>query len=66
MGSGADKYIQKNAGGKACPKCGKPMQRWVHSIDWTPRRGHGFYNWWDKCEPCKHLQHYTEAHVDPS
>jgi hypothetical protein len=42
-------------GGKPCPKCKQPMQRWEHP------GGTGYYAWWDTCKRCSHVQHYPEA-----
>lgn len=51
--------------GKPCPKCGRTMGRYQHHPDWLPRDGRVFYRWWDKCNPCGHVQLYAEAKEEP-
>ncbi len=54
----------KIEGGCLCPKCCRPMQRFKHVDGWEPKTGQWYYfAWWDKCRPCRHLQHYEEAKV---
>ncbi len=48
-------------GGKSCPKCKEPMQRYIHGEKWEPLPGRNFYWYWDRCRPCKHFQNYAEA-----
>lgn len=40
-----------------CPKCGKLMERRAHKE--KPRKT-WFYQKWDYCKDCHHLQHYEE------
>ncbi len=48
--------------GGLCPKCNQPMQRLGHGKGYQPRPGQMYYfSYWDKCGPCKHLQHYEAA-----
>ena len=49
--------------GKPCPKCQQTMKRFGHPDDWTPRPGRNFFWYWDRCMPCRHIQHYEEARV---
>jgi hypothetical protein len=45
--------------GKNCPKCGKPMSRYKHPPEFVPK-GEFFFEQWDTCRPCKHVQLYEE------
>jgi len=51
------KNIERIGDGKPCPKCFKVMERRKHkdipSKTW-------FYQKWDYCLDCKHVQHYEE------
>lgn len=49
--------------GETCPKCKKKMLRYEHAGTWKPGdTGKAvYYLWWDRCEPCRHVQHYEEA-----
>lgn len=56
--------ITEIPGGNNCPKCGKQMQRVEHGSDWKPKASQPYYfRYWDKCAPCKHMQHYEVAKV---
>lgn len=61
-GKRATKAIE---GGENCRKCGRQMQRFEHAGSWqpVPRRDHFLF--WDRCNPCRHLQHYEIARVKP-
>lgn len=49
-------------GGQPCPKCRKGMQRVEHGPEWKPKSEQPYYfRFWDKCAPCRHIQHYEEA-----
>lgn len=51
-------------GGIPCPKCSEPMQRVEHNERWVPKKDQPFYfRYWDKCVPCRHIQHYESAKV---
>lgn len=63
MSISRDPAPRKIAGGKPCPKCSINMQRFEHSIGWSPQPGRNFYAYWDRCLPCGHFQNYPEAHV---
>lgn len=43
--------------GNTCPKCNKPMERRSHRE--RPVKN-WFYEKWDYCKDCKHIQHYEE------
>jgi len=50
--------------GGRCPKCLKLMGRYKHPDGWKPKVTQPFYfSFWDKCVPCRYLQHYEEAKV---
>lgn len=50
------------SGGKNCPKCHRPMQRFEHPSTFKPKRGQPyFFVFWDVCRTCRHIQHYEEA-----
>lgn len=49
---------------KQCPKCHQPMLRHRHPESWKPRRGQPYYfDYWDICKQCRHIQHYEKAKV---
>jgi hypothetical protein len=48
-----DFYPVPITGGDNCPKCGNPMQRYIHNPKWKPLPGQGFYKYWDKCMECR-------------
>jgi hypothetical protein len=50
-------------GGKPCPKCARPMQRFRHSVAWRPLPGRGLYTQWDRCIPCGHFQNYWQFYM---
>lgn len=48
--------------GDPCPKCGKPMARRQHPETWKPKANQPYYfEFWDVCQPCRHIQHYESA-----
>jgi hypothetical protein len=47
--------------GYDCPKCGKSMKRYEHGKEWVPRPNSYYFEYWDICERCKHIQHYECA-----
>lgn len=53
-------------GGKICPKCHQNMQRYEHPPGWVPRPRHFWFRYWDRCDPCGHMQLYSEARVEAS
>jgi bacterioferritin-associated ferredoxin len=48
--------------GSQCPKCHRAMERRQHKPEWKPRTNYWF-EWWDYCVPCRHVQHYEVAKV---
>lgn len=60
IGKRATKEIE---GGGKCPKCGKRMKRYEHAGTWEPTPGKYHFKFWDRCEPCRHIQHYEAAKV---
>src|SRR4029077_5773064 len=48
-------------GGVPCPKCGVRMQRRCHAAGFTPPRTGYWFEFWDVCRRCKHVQHYEPA-----
>jgi hypothetical protein len=56
--------VDRVPGGLDCPKCGDPMQRCAHGSSWKPGANQMvYYKYWDRCPPCRHLQHYNDAKV---
>lgn len=53
----------KIAGGRECPKCRRPMQRYQHTAAFKPKAGRGHYRLWDYCRPCNHMQYYPGTFV---
>ena len=54
----------KTGAGQNCPKCSAPMDRRRHTASWRPKAGQPFYyEFWDYCSGCGHLQHYDQAKV---
>lgn len=54
-------------GGKKCPKCPRKMQRFEHHPDWIPSdRVKLWYEYWDYCKPCRHVQLYADAKYRPN
>ena len=51
------KKIEIIGQGEPCPKCNELMQRRKHRIQ--PSQS-WFYEKWDYCPACKHIQHYEE------
>lgn len=50
--------------GNACPKCRRQMVRSEHGPSWKPKQNQPYYfNYWDKCRRCHHVQHYEVAKV---
>jgi len=49
--------------GNECPKCHQTMKRYQHPVGFIPKPGRNHFRYWDKCKPCRHLQHYGEAKV---
>lgn len=48
--------------GRTCPKCKGKMGRFEHKPEWRPKPKQPYYfKYWDKCGPCKRMQHYEEA-----
>lgn len=48
--------------GEPCPKCMKPMARKAHPPEWTPKPTAAYYyEYWDTCKKCSHIQHYEEV-----
>ena len=41
------------------------MRRWRHADGWNPRPHRFWFEWWDTCDRCKHLQHYETAKHAP-
>lgn len=58
-----DPFPVATFGGLECPKCAEFMQRYKHSKKWQPQPHRGHYTYWDRCEPCGHIQHYADAYV---
>jgi hypothetical protein len=50
--------------GLPCPKCHKPMQRKRHPEGWKPK-DKWYFEQWDVCTPCGHVQHYNEFRREP-
>ena len=51
-------------GGLDCPRGHGPMQRCAHGPEWKPRPSQPYYfQHWDRCLRCNHLQHYETAKV---
>lgn len=49
-------------GGKECPTCSMPMQRFKHTDRWKPGKTQPYFYWyWDICKPCGRVQHYEDA-----
>lgn len=63
MSRSKDPTVVKILGGNDCPKCNRPMQRYEHGPLWKPQPGRNSFEFWDRCEPCGHLQHYPQAKV---
>jgi len=63
MSKSQDLDVKMIEGGEPCPKCEGAMQRFVHSEHWTPLPGRNYYEFWDRCAKCSHLQHYHVAKV---
>lgn len=64
------KHVQDNgrqravASGKGapCPRCGSLMTRRQHPEMWKPKANQPYYfEYWDVCQPCRHIQHYESA-----
>lgn len=54
----------RTSDGNACPKCRKKMGRFAHGPTWRPKNGQPYYfEYWDKCAACSHIQHYEYAKV---
>ena len=50
--------------GKLCPKCSRSMLRKQHPAGWKPKPTQPyFFEYWDICKKCRHIQHYEEAKV---
>lgn len=64
MGKRRKKTIEIGVG-ENCPKCRRSMKRYEHGENWKPKSSQPYYfRFWDKCAPCKHLQHYEKAKVN--
>jgi len=51
--------------GNDCPKCSNPMQRCRHKAEWKPKpRQPHYFQYWDRCRDCRHVQHYECAKVN--
>jgi hypothetical protein len=57
--------VKEIVGGLSCPKCGKTMQRYEHAGTWVPHPWKYHFSYWDRCMPCRHMQHYEAAKVYP-
>lgn len=55
------KKIEVIGVGNDCPKCSKPMERRRHR---DQPKNTWFYEKWDYCKECKHIQHYEEFKSD--
>lgn len=50
--------------GSECPKCRELMDRCSHKPEWKPKENQPYYfGFWDRCTPCRHVQHYEAAKV---
>lgn len=48
--------------GAPCPSCNKLMARRQHPETWKPKANQPYYfEYWDVCQPCRHIQHYEAA-----
>ena len=48
--------------GKPCPKCSQSMVRRQHPPTWSPSPHQAYYfEFWDICPTCQHVQHYEAA-----
>lgn len=45
--------------GEGCPKCKVEMNRRKHPEYFKSKKSY-YYEQWDFCEKCKHVQHYEE------
>jgi hypothetical protein len=55
------KRVSVVGGGVPCPKCGVRMQRRCHAAGFTPPRTGYWFEFWDVCRRCRHVQHYEPA-----
>ena len=50
--------------GEVCPKCKRTMERRNHTGNETAIfRKPFYYEFWDYCSPCRHVQHYDKFKV---
>lgn len=59
--NGRQRAVVAGTGGP-CPHCGKVMARRQHPDTWKPKSNQPYYfEYWDVCQPCRHIQHYEAA-----
>lgn len=52
--------------GRPCPKCHRPMERCKHPTNWCPPTDRYYFQEWDVCRSCRHVQHYNEFRREPA
>lgn len=55
------KFLIITSSSLLCPKCKNPMQRRQHVNPPTDKTY--YFNQWDYCKPCGHVQHYDEYKI---